>query len=331
MSFSTKTRVGVLRGGPSPEYEVSLNTGKTILANLPDEYEPLDILISKGGLWHIGGLEKSPYDILKGVDVVVNAMHGAYGEDGTVQKLLEDFGISHVGSGSLSSALGMNKIMSKNILNNYGLKTPHHIIIQKSEDSSITKKMMNMVNEGLPLPIIIKPVSSGSSLGVSFVDKIGDIKNALKESFKHSPKLLVEEYINGREVTCGVIENFRDRDFYTLLPVEIAQNKDSFYDYDSKYNPVYKGLESKYKIPGNFNEDEKRQIAEATILIHKALGLRDYSRADFILHPKRGLFVLEVNTLPELTHSSSFIKSLEAVGGNIKEFLSHLLSKTLGR
>src|SRR3989344_3949429 len=279
MSFSTKTRVGVLRGGPSPEYEVSLNTGKTILANLPDEYEPLDILISKGGLWHIGGLEKSPYDVLKGVDVVFNAMHGAYGEDGTVQKLFEDFGIPHVGSGSLSSALGMNKVMSKNILNNHGLKTPHHIIIQKSEDSSITKKMMNMVNEGLPLPIIIKPVSSGSSLGVSFVDKIGDIKNALKESFKHSPKLLVEEYKN----------------------------------------------------PGNFNEDEKRQIAEATILIHKALGLRDYSRADFILHPKRGLFVLEVNTLPELTHSSSFIKSLEAVGGNIKEFLSHLLSKTLGR
>lgn len=308
MSFAHKIRVGVLRGGPSPEYDVSLNTGQTILANLPEGYEPLDILVSKNRVWHQSGLEKNPYDILKTVDVVINAMHGSYGEDGTVQKLLEDFGMPFTGSDSLASALGMNKVMSKNVFNNYGLKTPHHIVMEKNENG-ITREMISKINENLVFPIIIKPISSGSSLGVSLVENVGQIKEALKKSFEHSPKLLVEEYINGKEVTCGVIEGFRGQKFYTLLPVEV--------------------LDSKYKIPSSFREDEKRQIEETTALIHQILGLRHYSRADFILHPKRGLFVLEVNTLPELTHRSPFIKSLEAVGGNIGEFLSHLISKTL--
>ena len=136
----------------------------------------------------------------------------------------------------------------------------------------------------------------------------------------------MEEFINGKEVTCGVIEGFRGQNFYTLLPVEINPHH-AFFDYNSKY----KNLESRYKIPSNFREDEKMEIQKAAGLIHQALGARHYSRSDFILHPKRGLFVLEVNTLPELSHRSSFIKSLEAVGGNIKEFLSHLLSKTLER
>jgi len=325
MSFSHKTRVGVLRGGPSSEYEVSLNTGKTILANLPEEYEPLDIFISKEGVWHTSGLEKNPYDILKTIDVVFNAMHGSYGEDGKVQKLLENFGIPYTGSDAISSSVGMNKIISKEIFNRHGFKTPSYIMVNEEEKEN---DLIHGINESFPLPIIIKPISSGSSLGVSFVGKMGDIKGALSESFKHSPDLMVEEFIEGKEITCGVIENFRGKDIYTLLPVEINQSKkEIFYDYDSKY----KNLELRHKIPANLKEEEKRQIAEAAILAHKVLGLRHYSRSDFILHPKRGLFILEVNSLPEISHRSSFIKSLEAVGGNIKEFLSHLLSKTLNK
>ncbi len=294
MSFSHKIRVGVLRGGPSPEYEVSLKTGGTILANLPEEFEPLDIFISKDGAWHARGLEKSPYDILKTVDVVVNALHGAYGEDGTVQKLLEQFNIPYTGSDSIASALGMNKIMSKDIFNRYGFKTPHHILINENE-----KNLVSKINQSLPFPIIIKPIKSGSSLGISFANKVGEIKESLEKSFRHSPDLMVEEYIEGKEAACGVIEGFRGQKFYTLLPI------------------------------GNFGENENAQIQEAAKTIHQALGLRHYSGSDFIVHPKRGLFVLEANSLPELTHRSSFIKSLEAVGGNIGQFLSHLLSRTL--
>jgi D-alanine-D-alanine ligase len=330
MSFSTKTRVGVLRGGPSAEYEVSLNTGRTILANLPDEYEPLDIFISKTGVWHTSGLQKNPYDILKTVDVVVNALHGTYGEDGNVQKFLENFGIPYTGSNSIASALGMNKEMSKNVFKLNGLKTPHHMLVSaESGSEAALDEIVNKINLNFSFPIIIKPISSGSSLGVSFVDRIGGIKEALKKSFEHSPKLLVEEFIDGLEATCGVIEDFRGKDIYTLLPVEIERSTINEEKYFHSYNSKYADLKSKYKVPGSFKDEEKMKIQEAAILMHQALGLRDYSRSDFILHPRRGLFCLEVNTLPELTHRSSFIKSLEAVGGDIKEFLSHLISKTL--
>jgi D-alanine-D-alanine ligase len=294
MSFAHKTRVGVLRGGPSAEYEMSLKTGGAVLANMPEEFEPLDIFISKDGEWHVMGLQKNPYDILKTIDVAVNAMHGAYGEDGTVQKILEHFNVPYTGSNSVASALAMNKKMTKEIFRNQGFKTPHHIIVNKNENNLVDK-----INESLPFPIILKPLSSGSSFGVSVVNKVSDIKEALEKSFEHSDDLLVEEFIEGKEAFCGVIEGFRDQKFYTLLPI------------------------------GNFNIAEKAQIQKATALIHEALNLRHYSSFDFILHPKRGLFVLEADTLPPLSHSAPFMKSLEATGGNIREFLTHLISKTL--
>ena len=323
MSFSHKTRVGVLRGGPSPEYDVSMNTGKVVLANLPEEFEPIDIFISKDGVWHTGGLEKDPYKILHMVDVVVNATHGAYGEDGQVQKLLEHFSVPYTGSDSMASALGMNKVMAKNIFKNYGLKTPHHMMISKGE---VRNNIIEYINKNFLFPIIIKPATSGSSLGVSFVNNANQIKDSLNEAFKYAPNLIVEEYIAGKEATCGVIEDFRGTPLYSLMPVEVVGPEDKFFhNYDSKYNE----LSSKYKVPSSFSEEEKRQIQEASILAHQALGLRHYSRSDFIMHPKRGLFVLETNTLPDLSHHSSFMKSIEAVGSNIKEFLSHLVSKAL--
>ena len=325
MSFSHKTRVGVLRGGPSSEYDISLNTGKTILANLPEEYKPLDIFISKDGVWHTGGVEKDPHKILQKIDVAVNAMHGAYGEDGSVQKLCEHFNVPYTGSDSMASALGMNKIMSKNIFNRYGLKVPQHMVINKD---SVTKEKIEMINKSFVFPIIIKPASSGSSLEISFVNRKDQIKDSLKEAFKYSPTLIVEEYISGKEVTCGVIEDFRGSPIYSLMPVEVVGPEDKFFH---NYNSKHIDLKSRYKVPSSFAEEENRQIKEAAVLIHQALGLQDYSRSDFILHPKRGLFVLETNTLPKLSHRSSFMKSLEAVGSNIKEFLSHLISKNLGK
>lgn len=325
MSFSEKIRVGVLRGGPSPEYEISLKTGSTIIANLPEEYKPIDVFISKDGVWHMNGLEKSPYQILKTVDIVFNALHGSFGEDGKLQKMLDDFKVPYTGSKHLSSAFGMNKVLSKKIFRNYGLKTPVYAVVEKEEDEKISDNLVTKINENIPFPIIIKPAYSGSSLGVSFVPKKENIKEALEEAFKYSSKVLVEEYISGKEVTCGVIDGFRGQNFYTLLPVEIVNENKKLHDFNSKYAD----LETIQKIPGSFTEQESDEIKETAKMIHKSLGLEDYSRSDFILHPKRGLFVLEVNTLPELSHRSSFIKSLEALGGNIKEFLSHILHRNL--
>lgn len=322
MSFAQKIRVGVLRGGPSDEYDVSLNTGQTILANLPDEYLPIDIFVSKQGIWHTSGLEKEPAKILKMVDVVVNAMHGSYGEDGTVQKILDCFGVPYTGSDAVASALGMNKIMAKNIFLKNGLKTPSFLTVLDNSE-----KTVGTINENLLFPLIIKPVNSGSSIGVTVVKNTDQIKKALEDALKFSAKVLVEEFIDGRETTCGVIEDFRGSPIYTLLPVEVLKSKNNFFDQNAKYVE----LGSPYKVPGDFSLEDKKRIQETAALVHQILGLRHYSRSDFILHPKRGLFVLEVNTLPEITHRSAFIKSLEAVGCNIKEFLSNLLKKTLGK
>ncbi|MBN2093886.1 MAG: D-alanine--D-alanine ligase [Candidatus Zambryskibacteria bacterium] len=325
MAFSHKTRVGVLRGGPSPEYDVSLNTGRAVLSNLPEDCEPIDIFISKDGIWHVSGLERDPYTILKSLDMAINALHGTYGEDGTVQKMLDHFGIPYTGSDAMSSRLGMNKILTKKILSQAGLKTPMYMIVEMKEDGEIPTGAVNHINENLIFPIIIKPHNQGSSLGTSFVDKAFDIRRGLERAFEYSSRALVEEYISGKEVTCGVIDGFRDQDLYTTVPISVIPDKArKFHDYDSKYLDL-----GKYHLPYGLSPEEKEQIREATKLIHQTLGLRHYSRSDFIHHSRRGLFVLEVNTLPELSHRGAFMKALEAAGSNIKEFLSHLIKKTL--
>jgi len=330
MSFSTKTRVGVLRGGPSSEYDVSLNTGKTVLANLPENCEPIDIFISKEGLWHTCGIQKDPYQILRSLDLVFNALHGTYGEDGEVQKLLNSFNIPYTGSKHLPSFLGMNKHLSKNIFSQSGLKTPPAVVVEKMyKDGDVVGelKIVKYISDNLPLPIILKPINSGSSVGVFFVENLNDLRYTLRKAFEISQKVLAEEFIFGKEATCGVIENFRNQEIYKMLPVEVLRAPGHFHDYDSKYLSG----EPKYVAPGNFSFDESDQVKEAAALIHQILDLKDYSRSDFIINPKRGVFVLEVNTLPELTHKSAFVKSLEATGSNLKEFLSHLVSKTLGK
>ena len=324
MSFAHKIRVGVLRGGPSPEYQVSLNTGKAILANLGDEYEPIDILISREGLWHEKGLEKSPSNILKRVDVIINGLHGKYGEDGEVQKLLDDFQIPYTGSLAMPSAIAMNKILTKNIYKNHSLKTPYAINIPFE---NLSKSIIEEAYRSVPAPFIVKPVSAGSSMGIYVVSTLPELEEAVIASSQYSHGVLVEEFISGKEATCGMIDDFRDQKYYSLPPIEI-KHKSDFFDYNTKYStPTNGGAEE--ICPGNFTPIEAQTIQDMTIKAHQVLGLRHYSRSDFIIHPKRGIYILETNTLPGLTETSLIPKALKAVGSNVKEFLSHLLSKTL--
>lgn len=325
MSFTHKKRIGVLRGGPSPEYEVSLNTGSAILANMPEEYEAFDIFISRDGVWHMTGLPKKPHQILKGVDAVVNGLHGEYGEDGTVQRLLEHFKVPYTGSDSIASAIAMNKIMSKKVYENRGLKTPVSINIPFEE---LSRSAIKNVYHSLPMPHVVKPSSAGSSIGVYIVNSLLELEEAVVAASQHSPAVLIEEFIGGKEATCGVVEGFRGQEHYSLLPIEIRpRDKNGFFDYDAKYS-AENGAEE--ICPGNFSEEEKEKIGAMAVAAHQALGLRHYSRSDFIVHPRRGVYILETNTLPGLTSTSLLPKSLLAAGSSIKEFLSHLLSKTLG-
>jgi D-alanine-D-alanine ligase len=229
MSFAHKIKVGVLRGGPSPEYDVSLKTGANILANLEDKYEPLDIVISRDGTWHEKGFEKSPENILKRVDLVVNGLHGKYGEDGEVQRLLEHFKVPYTGSNSFSSAMTMNKVAAKNIYKNYGLKTPVAFIVPLEE---LSKKIIRTAYESVPAPFVVKPASTGSSIGVYIARSLPELEEAVIAASHHSPKVIVEEFISGKEATCGVVEDFRGQKHYSLIPIEIRHGRD-FFDYHS--------------------------------------------------------------------------------------------------
>jgi D-alanine-D-alanine ligase len=325
MSFAEKIRVGVLRGGPSAEYEISLKTGQAILDHLDSKYEPVDILVSRDGTWHEKGIEQSPVKILKHLDVVMNGLHGTYGEDGQVQKILEEFGIPYTGPRPLSATLSMNKVSAKNIYKNHSLKTPYSITIPFEK---LDRQVIKEAYESLPGPYIVKPADSGSSIGVYFAQSLPELEEAIVASAQHSQNILVEEFIQGKEATCGVIENFRNQNHYTLLPIEIKHQKD-FFDYQSKYNSTPKTVE--VICPGNFSPAEIELIKQMTTEAHRALGLRHYSRSDFIVHPKRGIYILETNSLPGLTPTSSITQSLTAIGSNLKEFINHLLTQTLGK
>lgn len=318
----SKIRVSVLRGGPSSEYAVSLKTGESILKHLSEEkYHTRDVLIDKRGLWHLRGIPVEPRQALEQSDVVVNALHGEWGEDGKVQRLLETFGIPYTGSGPLSSAIAMHKGMTKEYARRAGIKTPKGVVLNVAHD--IGKRISELFRT-LPLPAVIKPIDRGSSVGVTIARDWFEFNEGIQKAFEVSPNILIEEYIPGKEATAGVIDHFRGEELYALLPVEIVPPKNTFYDYDSKYVSD----ETDYRIPGRFSRAETAELMHLAKAIHQTLGLRHYSRSDFIVSP-RGIYFLEVNTLPGMTSHSLIPKSVEAVGSTLPEFLDHIVTLAL--
>lgn len=320
-----KIRVGVLRGGPSGEYEVSLHTGRYVLNQLQkrtDLFEPVDILISRSGDWYHKGMQINPQDVVLFIDVAFVALHGAYGEDGKVQKLLERHAIPYTGSDSIASALGMHKHISKEIFDREGINTPLHIVLDPKTDD--IDGALDKITEQFPLPMIVKPVSSGSSIGVSLVSSYDALRDAVDLALQFSEKVMIEEYIHGKEATAGVLEDFRNEEVYSLLPVEIVSTKE-LYDYEEKYSGSSKG-----RYPGNFSIDERDELQDLAKRAHRALGLSHYSRADFIV-ANDGVYILEVNTLPGLSETSHFPKSLEVLGIEHGDFVEHLVRLALRR
>lgn len=322
--MSSKKKVGVLRGGPSTEHEVSLKTGKTVIDNLSDRYDVLDIFIDKDAVWHYLGAPIKPENLFKRIDVVFNALHGAYGEDGSVQKILDQFSIPYTGSTSLASAVGMNKVLSKKVYKKLNLKTPFFTTISKKKHSP--DEIVRLFKT-FPMPAVVKPVSGGSSVGTAIARTMKDLEQTISDALKYSESVLIEEYISGKEATCGVVDNFRSKKHYSLLPVEIRKPSASdFFDYNAKYNG-----ESQEICPGNFTEKEKNMIEKMAKDAHLALGLRHYSRSDFIINPRRGIYILETNTLPGLTSESLLPKSLHAIGCTLPDFLDHVIKLALNK
>ena len=321
-------RVAVIKGGPSSEHDISLETSKSIfkaIEKLRDKYVAYDVFVTKDGKWHFRGLPIHPHELPKHVDVVFNAMHGDYGEDGFLQSILDDIGLPYTGSGSAASMLGMNKVRAKRFFEKIGIKTPQDIVFHFDHDGEQDPgALAHIVYQKFAPPWIVKPIKGGSSVNTFLCKSFPELVEALSLMMDQGKDTLVEEYISGREGTVGVVEGLRGENFYSLPAVEIKTKRD-FFDKVAKYTG-----ESEEICPGNFSEEDKKQMASIAKDIHEKLGLRHYSRTDFRLHPKKGVYVLEVNTLPGFTSESLLPKSLNAVGMELHEFVDHLLQKALG-
>jgi D-alanine-D-alanine ligase len=315
-----KTVVGVLRGGPSSEYDVSLKTGASVLKNLhPEKFDVKDIFIDRAGVWHLHGAPDSPAHVVKGMDVIFNAMHGEYGEDGSVQRVLDALGVPYTGSDARASALAFDKHHAKREVKKLALKTPRALVLD--ERPSDFEEAAFEIFRSFPHPAFVKPALGGSSVGATLAENYHALAWGLERAFAIAPKVLVEEYIKGREATVGVVDNFRNEKTYALMPVEIIPPREhAFFNYEAKY-----GGGSVERVPGNFSASEKEELARMAKAVHEGLGLAHYSRSDFIVSP-RGIYFLEVNTLPGLTEQSLLPKAIMAGGTKFGDFLEHLIA-----
>jgi D-alanine-D-alanine ligase len=319
-----RTVVGVLRGGPSSEYEVSLKSGATILGSLDKEkYDARDLFVDRTGAWHSYGAPVTPEKALRGVDVVYNIIHGEYGEDGELHRVLDAIHIPYTGSGSSVSRLVFNKQQTKDAVAKLGVKVPIGRIINYPRNGEADFEELAMrIFRKLPLPMMIKPVIGGSSVGMTVAEDFYTLLAGLERAFAVSPQILIEEYIRGREATVGVIDHFRNERAYALMPVEIIPPREhKFFSYDAKYSGS-----TIERVPGHFTEGEKHELENIAKAVHENLGLNHYSRSDFIIS-RRGIYFLEVNNASAvgMTEESLMPKALRAVGSNLSDFTDHVI------
>ncbi len=295
--------IGVIRGGPSDEYDASLQSGGAILKSLSKTHNPLDIFISKDGTWHIQGIERSPERILKNVDVVWNALHGAYGEDGGVQDILQSHGVPHTGSRRYESAIALNKLMAKDHANALGIKTPVAMLVSKTD--SLKEKAKEIWNS-IPRPLMIKPVRGGSFVNIP-ADSLAELLSSLDSVLSATDSAIVEEQISGKDVSCMVTDGFRDQKSYTFPPVIHGS--------------------STLKLSKN----EIKTVEEIARDIHNILKLSHVSQSNFVVAPKRGVYFIDVSTSPKFGADTVGEESLKSVGADTTDFLHHVLGLALER
>ncbi len=302
-----KLRVLILGGGPSSEHEISLKTAKMVHKHLDrKKYQPMLASISRKGRWEL------PISKIKSVaDVVFIAMHGEFGEDGTVQKILDDIKLPYTGSGFRASALGMDKIRSRQIFKSAGMAVPKFI------DS---------------FPVVVKPSDRGSSVGVSIVKKREDLNAAIKNAKKYSKNVMVEEFVHGAELTCGVLDDGKNN-LTPLLPTEIVPKMGEFFDYASKYTESG----SEEITPARVPPEILKECQDIALRAHIAVGCSGFSRTDMIWSKLDGLprgktgkiYVLEINTIPGLTRQSLLPKAAAASGISFPKLLDHIIKSAL--
>jgi len=291
-------RVGVLLGGRSNEREISLKSGHSIYEAL----KSLNLSVTKIDTRQpIGQTLKS-----RPIQTAFLALHGAGGEDGTIQRELDLLKIPYTGSSARQSAIAFNKDKAKKIFIAKGIPTPAWVVV--------TRKNYRRKLKNFPFPAFTKPVSSGSSIGITLVKNYAEFCLQNSRIFNREQKLLVEAKVTGREITVGVLKN-------RALPVIELQPKRPFFDYKAKYTSG----QTRYVLPAPLSSKHRGEVQKLALRAHRVLGLRDFSRVDILLDEREKPFVLEVNAIPGFTDLSLFPKAAQAAGISFKSLCHQLL------
>ena len=301
-------------GGRSAERDISLLTGEQIYrALLAKEHEAFKVDLDENVTEEL--LRLRP-------DVVFIALHGRFGEDGTVQGLLEILGLPYTGSGVMASAIGINKAMSKRLFQSAGVATPPYVLFCAHEYAKDSAEILAKSLDTIGTPCVVKPVSEGSTIGMSLVRREEDLIEAVERALEHDTEVMVEKLVEGIEITVGVLGN----DPVALPTLEIETDTD-FFDYETKYTA---GM-SRHIIPARLPEEEQRRAQEAAVRAHNALGCRGFSRVDIIVDTDGTPHVLEINTIPGMTSLSLFPDAARAAGYEFTELISYLVEQALER
>ncbi len=323
-------KVAVIYGGMSSEHEVSKVSGKNVIDNLDSKkYDIYPIFMGKDASFSIKG--KTVKDIvgtLKKMDVVFPVLHGLYGEDGTIQGMLEILKIPYVGCNVLSSSICMDKIYTKCILNKANINQSKYIYI-KNENIYVNDEfeeielqndeIINLVEEKLKFPVFVKPSNSGSSVGVTKAENGPKLIEAIMNASIYDKKVLIEEAINGKEVECAVLGNEKPK----ASTVGEILSAEEFYSYNAKYN----NKESKIKIPAGLSNEKINEIKRIAIKAFKATDCRGLARVDFFIQDKTDkVYLNEINTMPGFTQISMYPKLWSYEGLKYSELLDKLIN-----
>lgn len=332
--MAKKLKVLLLLGGTSPEREVSKSTGKSIyqaLINLNYEVvlldpayginQPFDVedFFSEEDFTEISNenyLDAINLISPSEINVAFLALHGKYGEDGTIQSLLELKGIKYTGSKVLSSALAMDKIMSKILFDEYKVPTPEYFHFKK--DELTTDDVNQKIEKTFLYPAVVKPNDQGSTVGLTICKSQEQLHEAIRLAFEYSDRILVEKYIPGRELTVAVLDD-------SALPVLEIRPKHGLYDYECKYTS---GM-SEYIVPAEIPIDVSEKMKEIAVLACKSLRCEVYARVDFRLSPDNKIYALEVNTLPGMTSLSLVPKMAKAVDISFEQLVDKIILLSL--
>jgi D-alanine-D-alanine ligase len=296
-----KTRkIGVLMGGLSAEREVSMKSGAAVQrALLARGYNAVAIDMDRNLALSLAREQ---------VDIVFNCLHGRYGEDGAVQGILEVMGIPYTGSGILDSALAMNKIFSKQLFQSSGLTVAPYLALKRGDK-------LGPATLAFPPPVVVKPSQEGSSVGISIVGSDAELYPAMELAFCYDNDILVEQFIAGREIQVGILED------QAIGAIEIVP-RNEFYDFEAKYTD---GM-AEHIMPAPLSPDIYRKVNEAGEKAHRVLGCRGYSRVDFLVTEEGDCYILEVNTLPGMTALSLLPEIAAAAGIGFEELVERILA-----